>query len=71
MSHCLFLELPAHYVGTYKHAAHVCYLDDSYFRGNRYILNKDIAVMLLFDSNGTIAGIQNGVSMHNRKLLLH
>ena len=35
--------------------------DDAYFRGNRYILGNDFAVMLLFDSKGTIAGIQNGV----------
>jgi hypothetical protein len=40
------------------------YPDDAYFRGNRYILNNDIAVMLLFDSKGKIAGIQNGVSIH-------
>ena len=33
----------------------------SYFKGNRYVLKGDTAVMLLFDSNGKIAGIQNGV----------
>ncbi len=49
-------DLPDH------HPPYVSYLDDAYFRGNRYILNNDIAVMLLFDSNGKIAGIQNGVS---------
>ena len=39
------------------------FLDDAYFRGNRYILNDDSAVMLLYDSNGKIAGIQCGVSI--------
>lgn len=33
----------------------------NYFAGNRYVLKGDTAVMLLFDSNGKIAGIQNGV----------
>lgn len=33
----------------------------SYFKGNRYVLKGDTAVMLLFDSNGKIAGIQNGI----------
>ena len=31
------------------------------FSGNRYVLNKDTAVMLLMDSKGKIAGIQAGV----------
>ena len=31
------------------------------FYGNRYVLNKDTAVMLLMDSKGKIAGIQAGV----------
>lgn len=35
--------------------------NDAYFNGNRYILNGDSAVMLLYDSNGKIAGIQTGV----------
>ena len=34
----------------------------NYFAGNRYVLKGDTAVMLLFDSQGKIAGIQNGVS---------
>ncbi|XP_078348614.1 uncharacterized protein LOC144633648 isoform X2 [Oculina patagonica] len=33
----------------------------NYFAGNRYVLEGDTAVMLLFDSNGKIAGIQNGL----------
>lgn len=33
----------------------------NYFAGNRYVLKGDTAVMLLFDSNGKIAGIQNGL----------
>ncbi|KAL9955112.1 hypothetical protein ACROYT_G036396 [Oculina patagonica] len=33
----------------------------NYFAGNRYVLKGDSAVMLLFDSNGKIAGIQNGL----------
>lgn len=35
--------------------------DRNYFKGNRYVLNGDKAVMLLFDTNGKIAGIQNGI----------
>ncbi|XP_028400184.1 uncharacterized protein LOC114523458 [Dendronephthya gigantea] len=35
--------------------------EDAYFRGNRYVLNNDHSVMLLFDSKGKIAGIQNGI----------
>ncbi|KAJ7390943.1 hypothetical protein OS493_020963 [Desmophyllum pertusum] len=35
--------------------------DSNYFAGNRYVLNGDTAVMLLFDFNGKIAGIQNGI----------
>ncbi|KAJ7390942.1 hypothetical protein OS493_020962 [Desmophyllum pertusum] len=33
----------------------------NYFAGNRYVLNGDTAAMLLFDFNGKIAGIQNGI----------
>jgi len=33
----------------------------NYFAGNRYVLKGDTAVMLLFDHNRKIAGIQNGV----------
>ncbi|RMX37130.1 hypothetical protein pdam_00015753 [Pocillopora damicornis] len=33
----------------------------NYFAGNRYVLKGDTAVMLLFDSKGKIAGIQNGI----------
>lgn len=33
----------------------------NYFAGNRYVLKGDTAVMLLFDSQGKIAGIQNGI----------
>ena len=36
----------------------------NYFAGNRYVLNGDTAVILLFDSNGKIAGIQNGVRIN-------
>lgn len=36
----------------------------NYFAGDRYVLKGDTAVMLLFDSNGKIAGIQNGVRIH-------
>lgn len=32
------------------------------FRGNRYMKDNDTAVILLFDKNGYIAGIQAGVS---------
>jgi len=32
------------------------------FAGNRYIKDNDIGVMLLYDVNGYIAGIQAGVS---------
>ncbi|XP_032217785.1 uncharacterized protein LOC116601181 [Nematostella vectensis] len=32
------------------------------FAGNRYVLNGDIATMLLLDNNGLLAGIQMGVS---------
>ena len=35
--------------------------DTNYFKGNRYILNGDTSVMLLFDKNGFIAGIQSGI----------
>ena len=36
----------------------------NFFAGNRYVLEGDTAVMLLFDHMGKIAGIQNGVSFH-------
>ena len=62
MTNLLFVVLAAYYVFTSSNAANVSYLDDAYFRGNRYILDNDIALMLLFDSKGKIAGIQNGVS---------
>ncbi|KAK3747635.1 hypothetical protein QZH41_011726, partial [Actinostola sp. cb2023] len=32
----------------------------NYFAGNRYVLNGDTAVMLLFGANGQVAGIQMG-----------
>jgi len=35
--------------------------DSAFFRGNRYVLNGDASVMLLFDTKGKIAGIQMGV----------
>lgn len=35
--------------------------DANYFRGNRYVLNNDKSVMLLFDYKGKIAGIQYGI----------
>jgi len=34
---------------------------NNYFQGNRYVLNGDTAVMLLFGANGQVAGIQMGV----------
>ncbi|KAK3744546.1 hypothetical protein QZH41_005622, partial [Actinostola sp. cb2023] len=34
----------------------------NYFAGNRYVLNGDTAVMLLFGANGQVAGMQMGVS---------
>ncbi|XP_035673849.1 uncharacterized protein LOC118414135 [Branchiostoma floridae] len=34
--------------------------DDSFYRGSRYIKDNDPAVMLLFDKNGYVAGIQMG-----------
>lgn len=51
----------------FSYASHSCYLflhfiaAANYFAGNRYVLKGDTAVMLLFDSKGKIAGIQNGV----------
>ena len=41
----------------------------NFFAGNRYVLKGDTAVMLLFDANGKIAGIQNGV--RNNSWLVH
>ncbi|CAH1257658.1 Hypp1874 [Branchiostoma lanceolatum] len=35
--------------------------DDSFYRGSRYIKDNEPAVMLLFDTNGYVAGIQMGV----------
>ena len=35
--------------------------ESTYFVGRRYMLERETAVMLLFDSCGKIAGIQNGV----------
>jgi len=45
------------------------------FAGNRYIKDNDPAVMLLYDVNGYIAGIQAGVSssdlyFHNKSWFL-
>lgn len=34
---------------------------NNYFQGNRYVLNGDTAVMLLFGANGQVAGIQMGI----------
>lgn len=39
----------------------VQFLGHEIFRGNRYSYNKDYGMMLLFDSNGRIAGMQVGV----------
>ena len=36
--------------------------DNAYYRGNRYVRDGNITVMLLFDENNKIAGIQTGVS---------
>ena len=36
--------------------------DNAYYRGNRYVRDGNITVMLLFDENDKIAGIQTGVS---------
>ncbi|XP_068673239.1 uncharacterized protein [Montipora foliosa] len=36
--------------------------DSSYFRGNRYTLNGDKTVMLLFDADNKIAGLQTGIT---------
>ncbi|KAK0049990.1 hypothetical protein Bpfe_020541 [Biomphalaria pfeifferi] len=38
--------------------------ESSAFRGSRYVKSGDYAVVLLFDANGYIAGIQTGVSNH-------
>lgn len=37
--------------------------DNAYYRGNRYVRDGNITVMLLFDENDKIAGIQTGVSI--------
>ncbi|XP_067940980.1 uncharacterized protein [Watersipora subatra] len=38
-----------------------CSMPSSYFKGNRYRKNGDQAIMLLYDKNGYIAGIQAGI----------
>ena len=40
----------------------------SQVNGNRYILNGDRAVMLLFNENGNIAGISAGIPKNSKKL---
>ena len=49
-----------------QHNQIICFhffpLANNFFAGNRYVLKNDTATMLLFDSNGKIAGIQMGVS---------
>lgn len=36
--------------------------DNAYYRGNRYVRDGNITVMLLFDENNKIAGIQTGIA---------
>lgn len=36
--------------------------DSAYFRGNRYVRDGNMTVMLLFDANDKIAGIQTGIA---------
>ena len=55
-------KLNLHYLLIVFTEFYFAFVEHSYFRGNRYILDDDRAVMLLFDSNGKIAGIQSGVS---------
>ncbi len=33
------------------------------FLGQRFIQNKDVSLILIYDSNGAIAGVQMGVSL--------
>lgn len=42
--------------------------DSAYFQGNRYVRDGDATVMLLFDANSKIAGIQTGIPKSVLKL---
>lgn len=41
----------------------ICYTGNELFRGERYWLDNDLGVILIYDPRGHIAGIQAGVSV--------